>query len=135
MIKYGILNQHADKFILPLAEQHSVGIMNMAAVRVKLPDKTLLEELISRWKSEGLIKKNSLSNNDPLGWLLNDDVKSVIDAGYKFAAEPQSISTVLTGTATISHLESNVRYLENPTLNRMDTKKLKNLFGHIVEYV
>ena len=38
--------------------------------------------------------KNSLSNNDPLGWLLNDDVKSVIDAGYKFAAEPQSISTV-----------------------------------------
>lgn len=135
MIKYGILNQHADKFILPLAEQHSVGIMNMAAVRVKLPDKKLLEELISRWKSEGLIKKDSLSNSDPLEWLLNYDVKSVIDAGYKFAAEPQSISTVLTGTATISHLESNVRYLENPTLNQMDTKKLKNLFGHIVEYV
>ncbi len=69
-----------------------------------------------------------------MGWLLNDDVKSVIDAGYKFAAEPQSISTVITGTATISHLESNVRYLENPALNHMDTQKLKELFSHIVEY-
>ena len=135
MVKYGILNQHASKFILPLAKQHSVGIMNMAAVRVKLPDKKLLEELILRWKSESLIEKESLPDSDPLGWLLNDEVKSVIDAGYKFAAGPQSISTVLTGTATISHLESNVRYLENPTLNQMDTKKLKNLFGHIVEYV
>ena len=49
--------------------------------------------------------------------------------------KPQSISTVLTGTATISHLELNVKYLENPTLGQTDTEKLQNLFGHIVEYV
>ena len=135
MVKYGILNQHASKFILPLAKQHSVGIMNMAAVRVKLPDEKLLEKLILRWKSEGLIGKESLPDNDPLGWLLNKEVESVIDAGYKFAAEPQSVSTVLTGTATISHLESNVKYLENPRLNKIDSDKLKCLFQDIVEYV
>ena len=37
MLKYGIMNQHAEKEILPLASKHDVGIMNMAAVRVKLP--------------------------------------------------------------------------------------------------
>jgi len=135
MVKYGILNQYAAKRILPLAQKHSIGIMNMAAVRVKLPDEKLLEELIEKWKTENKIEVDSLPSKSPLRWLLNEEVSSVIDAGYKFAAEPKSISTVLTGTATISHLESNVKYLENPRLNKIDSDRLKCLFQDIVEYV
>ena len=38
MLKYGILNQYAAKEMLPLALRHDIGILNMAAVRIKLPN-------------------------------------------------------------------------------------------------
>ena len=134
MLKYGILNQHAAKEILPLALKHQVGTINMAAVRVKLPDANLLEELIAKWKSSGLIDINSLPSSDPLGWLIEGNVTSVIEAGYKFAAEPESISTVLTGTASIPHLKMNVESIREPNLKKEHLDRLKNTLSHIVEY-
>ena len=103
MLKYGILNQYAANEILTLAARHDVGVMNMAAVRVKLPDAMLLEALIKKWKDDKFIARDALPDTDPLGWLIHDDVGSVIEAGYRFAAEPSVIATVLTGTSSIEH--------------------------------
>lgn len=134
MLKYGILNQHMAKETLPLAVEHGIGIMNMAAVRVKLPDPHLLEQLIVDWKAKGYLQKDSVPEDDPLGWLVHDDVDSVVSAGYKFAAEHQAISTVITGTSNISHMEANASALENPSLPSADSLRIKTLFGDIVEY-
>ena len=60
MLKYGILNQAAAQETLPLAIQNNVGIMNMAAVRVKLPDPDLLQELMKEWAKQGYIKHDSV---------------------------------------------------------------------------
>jgi len=135
MLKYGILNQHAEKEILPLALKHNVGIMNMAAVRVKLPDPEHLEKLIQEWKQKGLVETYAIPDRKPLDWLIHHDVTSIVDAGYRFAAEPLSIATVISGTANIRHLEKNIRSLETPFLPSEDSKKIKNLFNTIVEYV
>jgi hypothetical protein len=108
--------------------------MNMAAVRVKLPDSGLLEELVRKWKESGLIAWNALPNKNPLDWLIHDDVGSVIEAGYRFAAEPPGIATVLTGTSSIEHLHANARCLETPKLVSAHSSRLKALFGGIVEY-
>ena len=134
MLKYGILNQYAANEILTLAARHDVGVMNMAAVRVKLPDAVLLEALIKKWKDDKLIARNALPDTDPLGWLIHDDVGSVIEAGYRFAAEPPGIATVLTGTSSIEHLHANARCLETPKLVSAHSSRLKALFGGIVEY-
>ena len=134
MLKYGILNQSAAAKILPLARNHNIGVINMAAVRVKLPDPILLEQLISKWKSSGLIDYDSLPTNNPLGWLVKDNVKSVIEAGYKFAAEPSSISTVLTGTASVEHLKMNVESMKEPSLIEDHMDRLKATLSHIIEY-
>ncbi len=134
MLKYGILNQSAAAKILPLAQNHNIGVINMAAVRVKLPDPTLLEQLIAKWKSSGLIDTDSLPTNDPLGWLVEGNVKSVIEAGYKFAAEPTTVSTVLTGTASIEHLMANVECLEEPYLPQHHTDRLKTTLSQIIQY-
>ena len=134
MLKYGILNQHAAQEMFPLAIKHNVGVMNMAAIRDKLPDPALLEQLIREWKDAGHIATGSLPEKDPLGWLVHDNVDSVISAGYKFAADHPAVSTVITGTASIAHLESNVAALETPRLPASDTRRIKELFGHIVEY-
>ena len=106
----------------------------MAAVRVKLPDPTLLEELIENWKSIGLIAYDSFPTVNPLGWLIKGNVRSVIEAGYKFAGEPNSISTVLTGTSSIEHLRMNVESMKEPWLSEDHMDRLKNTLSHIVEY-
>ena len=135
MLKYGILNLYAAKEALPLALEHDVGIINMAAVRVKLPQPDLLRAQISLWKQDGIIAQDSLPQEDPLGWLVHDDVASVIDAAYKFAADHPAISTVLTGTSSVRHLEDNVRALEIPTLPEADKRRIREVFGEIAVYI
>ncbi len=134
MLKYGILNQYADREALPLAMEHGIGIINMAAVRVKLPDPDLLEGLVAEWKAGGKVAADAVPDADPLGWLLRDGVGSVIEAGYRFAADHPAIATVLTGTASISHLEANAAALDEPRLPEADNARLRQLFGHIAEY-
>ena len=134
MLKYGILNQHVAERMLPLAIEHNVGVMNMATIREKLPDPALLEQLIRDWKAAGHVPADALPDEDPLGWLVHGDVDSIVTAGYKFGADHPAIATVITGTASIRHLESNAAALETPRLPSEDTRRLKELFGHIVEY-
>ena len=134
MIKYGILNQYAAKEALPLAMAHDVGIINMAAVRIKLPNPDQLEAQIADWKNRGMLGSNSLPEKNPLGWLLRNGVDSVVSAGYKFAVDHPAVATVLTGTANIAHLEENVASLEGPLLPESDKQRLVDLFGDIAEY-
>ena len=89
----------------------------MAAARIRLPDPDLLEQTVAEWKDKGYLKPDSLADNDPLGWLVHNDVESVVAAGYKFAADHPAIATVLTGTSNLDHLEQNARALERPSLD------------------
>ena len=134
MVKYGILNQFAAKEVLPLAIKNNIGVMNMAAVRSKLPNLDLLEELVAQWKQRGLIASDSLPDKNPLDWLIQGDVTSTVNAGYRFAADHPAVGTVLTGTANVAHLVQNVAALEMPTLSESDKQKLIDLFGEIAEY-
>ena len=134
MLKYGILNQWAAREILPLALRHDVGVLNMAAVRIRLPDPALLAETIADWKSRGLIGRDALPDENPLGWLVRGDVESPIAAAYKFAADHPAISSVTTGTSNLAHLESNARAMERPCLRDADRRRVERVFGGIAEY-
>lgn len=134
MLKYGILNQYAAQEALPLALKAGIGVINMAAVRIKLPRPAELTALIRRWKGRGLLPPNGLPAEDPLGWLVRNNVSSVVAAGYKFAADHPGIATVLTGTSNLAHLEDNVAALESPCLPEADKSRLVELFRNIAEY-
>jgi L-galactose dehydrogenase len=133
MVKYGILNQAAARQVLPMAAERSVGVLNMASVRVKLTDPTQLEALIAGWKAAGRIPAGALPEYDPLGFLVHGEVDSVVSAGYRFAAEPLAVSTVLMGTANIQHLECNVAALLGPPLSEPDAARLRAVFGDLME--
>jgi L-galactose dehydrogenase len=133
MLKYGILNQAAERQVLPMAAARNVGVINMAAVRVKLTDPAQRDALIAEWKAVGKIPADALPDRDPLGFLVHGDVDSVVSAGYRFAAAPEAISTVLTGTADLEHLERNVAALLGPPLPKADAERLRGLFGHLAE--
>ena len=135
MLKYGILNQYAANEALPLCSLHNVGVINMAVIREKLPDPVLLSEQIRLWKSQGLIAVDDISDEGSLDWVIRGDVRSIIEAGYRFAADHPAVSTVLTGTSSISHLEDNISALERPFLPESDKARLRKLFGRIAVYI
>jgi hypothetical protein len=107
----------------------------MASVRVKLSDPAQLEALLAAWKAAGKIPHDALPERDPLGFLVHGDVDSVVSAGYRFATAPEAISTVLTGTANIDHLERNVAASLAPPLPEADSARLRALFGGLAEAV
>jgi L-galactose dehydrogenase len=135
MLKYGILNQAAARRVLPMAADRNVGVINMASVRVKLTDPAQLAALMAEWIAAGKIPSDALPAHDPLGFLVHGDVDSVVSAGYRFAAAPAAISTVLTGTANIEHLERNVASLLGPPLPEADGARLRGLFEALAEAV
>ena len=130
MLKYGILNQYAAKEILPLAQKHGVAILNMAPVRFTLTRQHEYEQLLQNWREEGDIDVDHPKLRDGLDWLITEDAPSIIAAGYKFAADHPGISTVITGTSNIKHLEENVAAFENPTLPDEHMELLKQLLGN-----
>ena len=130
MLKYGILNQYAAKNVLPLARQHGIAILNMAPVRFTLTRRHEYEQLLDTWREEGEIDVDHPKLRDGLDWLITADAPSIIAAGYKFAADHSAISTVITGTSNINHLEDNVAALENPTLPEEDATLLRCLLGN-----
>ena len=133
MVKYGILNMTAEQDVLPQARQQNVGVINMSPVRVKLTRPDQLEEIIARWKDQGFLEPGALPKENPLDFLVHDDIKSVVDAGYRFGAGHDAVSTVLIGTGNVEHLEANVESVLGPALPSEDVARLRQLFGKIAQ--
>ena len=76
-----------------------------------------------------------MPDDAPLDWLIHDDVDSVISAGYKFPADHPGISIVLTGTSSLTHMEDNLRAMDEHTLAEDDKHRLQELFGKIAIYI
>jgi aryl-alcohol dehydrogenase-like predicted oxidoreductase len=125
MVRYGILNFTADTPVLERALEKQVGVLAMASVRHNLVTQANLEVAVSTAKADGLINPDALPNQDPLGFLVHDDVVSVVSAGYKFAAASKAVSTVLIGTGSIEHLEANVASIIGSPLPQEDDVRIR----------
>jgi L-galactose dehydrogenase len=112
----------------------SGGAMRQTAsippVRLTLSRSAELMALMDEWRKDGSVPVDRLDPEDPLGWLVKDGVDSVIAAGYKFAASHPAISTVITGTSNVQHLDSNAAAAAGPPLSSQDYARLVEIFGN-----
>ena len=120
MLKYGIMNQWAAKNALPAAVDSSIGVLNMAPVRLTLTRPEKLNERMTEWGED--------SGGNALDWLSGGDPSELIRKGYQFAAEPNAVTTVISGTSSIAHLEQNVAALDG-TLTDEEFDRLKSVYG------
>ena len=120
MFKYGIMNQWPAKRSFPLANSSKTGILNMAPVRLTLTRPEKLNERMNEWGDD--------AGENALNWLSGGDPSELIRKGYQFAAEPSEITTVISGTSSIEHLEANIAAL-NGTLSDEEFSRLKSLYG------
>ena len=120
MFKYGIMNQWPAKRSFPLAKSSKTGILNMAPVRLTLTRPEKLNERMTEWGDN--------DGENALDWLSGGDPSELIRKGYQFAAEPPEVTTVISGTSSIAHLESNIAALDG-TLTDEEFAKLKSAYG------
>ena len=130
MVGYNMLSPSARSTVFPLASGKNVGVVIMCAIRGVIADPTKLEAVIHNWIENGLVDRSAVSESSPLDWLL-DEADSIAAAAYKFAAEPDAVGCVLTGTASPAHLEENLDAISGPPLSRSSIDRLIALFGGV----
>ena len=131
MIGYNVLSPVPATYVFPLAEAHDVGIVIMCAVRGVLLSPQRIREMVAEWKDEGLLPRDAVPDDEPLGWLLGPWADSVPAAAYKFAADHPAVSTVLTGTGRIAHLEANAEAILGTRLPPAVVQRAIETFGPV----
>lgn len=107
MVGYNVLSPAPAQHVLPLAQEHDIGVVIMCAVRGVLLSNERIREVVGEWKDEGLLPGDAVPDDTPLGWLTGPWAHSVPAAAYKFAVDHPAVGTVLTGTGRMAHLEAN----------------------------
>lgn len=134
MVGYNLLSPTAERDVLPGCQKADIGVICMVAVRKALSRPELLVRNIAAAKERGIIAADALPDGEgPLDWLLGEDVPSIPAAAYKYVTAHPAISTVLTGTANVDHLEANVEAILGPPLPEEAMARLRSIFGDVSE--
>ncbi len=135
MVGHNMLSPSALSNVFPMAEKRQTGVVLMCAIRSVISVPSLLQRYIQDWKRSGVLAADAVPDAAPLDWVLGPGVDSLTAAAYKFAAEPAAVGSVLTGTASIDHLEANVQAILGPPLPAAVSRRLEELFIPIGEPV
>lgn len=128
MIGHNLISPGGLSSVLPRAYENRMGVIVMCAVRTVIVKPEMLRETIRQWKADGALAEDVVPDDAPLDWVLGPGVESLADAAYRFAAESPAVSTVLTGTANLAHLEDNVRSILAPPLPEPISRRLRDTF-------
>ena len=128
MVAYNMVNQCAEREVFPLCRKHDVGSQVMFAVRRLFPHPKRVGETLAELNRKQIIAANALPADDPFGWLLDYDTPDLVSAAYKFCAAHPAVTTVMTGTNDIRHLEQNVAAVTGPPLPDEVIQKLRATF-------
>jgi len=133
MVAYNLINQSAEREIFPLCKRNDVGVLVIYAVRRVFSRPDRLRDVIADLKKRGLVAQDAVPEDEPLSWLVKGETDSLISAAYKFAVANSAVSSVVTGTIDIRHLEENVNAVLGPPLPREDIERLRQAFGRVCE--
>lgn len=130
MVGFNMLNPSARKTIFPLTLKAGVGVLDMFAVRRALSQPKRLQEMCAELVAKGVLAKDCVDVNDPLGFLLNEtDAATLPEAAYRFCHHERGVDVVLTGTGNPEHLKENVAAILKPPLPKAALDRLEKLFG------
>ncbi len=132
MIGFNILNQSAQKLVLPQATAKNIGVLSMFAVRRALSSAKNLKKAILKLQQMGYAELEALDAEKPLDFLFSEGgAKNITDAAYRFCRHQLGVNVVLFGTGNVEHLAANVASLLRPPLPDPDLLKLKELFANV----
>ena len=136
MVGHNMINQSAQRNVFPLCKNKDIGVINVFTVRNLFWNPTRLQEVISDLKRRRILSEDAVSDDDPLGWLLEEgDCSTLVEAAYRYAAYTEPVSSVMCGTIETAELEENVPSIEKGPLPSAAIARLQRTFGHIDEAI
>ncbi len=133
MVGYNLLNSCAEDELLDVCRENNVGVIVMFAVRRAMTDAARRREIFEDLVKDGLLNRDDVDGDDPLAWIVGDEVGSVPEAGYRFALEPDVVGTVLTGTSKVEHLRQNLAAVESGPLPAKLRVAIRERYGHLTQ--
>ncbi len=131
MTGFTFFNQSARDVLFPTTIEKGIGVEIMASARSYFSRPEQLAEEIGRLVDAGVIGRDEVDLDDPLGFLAAEGVSSPTEASYRFVAHEPGVHVVLVGTGNPVHLEENDRALNAAPLPPGGPKRLVSLFGHL----
>jgi aryl-alcohol dehydrogenase-like predicted oxidoreductase len=131
MLGYNVLSPSPSQHVLPLAQTHDVGVVVMCAVRGVLLRPERIREVVGEWKDAGLLARDAVPDDEPLGWLLGPWADTIPTAAYKFARAHPGVGCVLTGTGRMEHLEANAEAILGAPLPPEVVERIEAVFGPV----
>jgi L-galactose dehydrogenase len=132
MVGFNLLNPSARRSVFPLTLKHDVGTLIMFAVRRALSNPDALIEVVDRLISSGELAQGALDRKNPLGFVAaHPEVKSLVEASYRFCRYEPGANVILTGTGSAAHLTENVASILAPPLPAELSARLESLFGQV----
>lgn len=132
MLGFNILNPCARDFILKTTQQKQIGVLCMHTVRQALINQQNLKIALQKHIKDEKIDASKINLDDPLGFLLQEEGNdSIAAAAYRFARYEPGIHSVLSGTGSVEHLETNIKNIHKGPLSSNALEKLKIIFGDL----
>ena len=132
MVGHNLLNPSARKVVFPLTRAHDVGTLIMFAVRRALSDATHVRAVVDALIQANAIDPERVDSVDPLAFVAaHPQVKSLVEAAYRFCRHEPGAHVILTGTGNAEHLRDNVAAILAPPLPADVAQRLDAIFGDV----
>ena len=133
MVGFNLLNPAARHRVFPLTLKHDVGTLIMFAVRRALGQPEALAQVLAGLVASGQVKRQVDGKaSDALGFVTDHpDVRSLVEAAYRYCRHEPGAHVVLTGTGSIDHLTENVASILAPALPDALLDRLNSIFGAV----
>lgn len=136
MVGHNMINQSARRTVLPLCVAKNIGVLNIFTVRNLFWNMPRLKEVVADLKERGVIGPDAVSDDSPLGWLLEDgECESLVEAAYRYAAYTEGVTTVMCGTIDRGELDQDIGFMDKGALSDGKLGRLRETFGHIAEAI
>jgi len=132
MVGHNLLNPSARRTVFPLTLANGVGTLIMFAVRRALTSRERVGAVVEQLIEARAIDPSAVDRADPLGFVAaHRDVKSLIEAAYRYCRHEPGAHVILTGTGRVEHLRENVDAILAPPLPAELEAKLDRIFGDV----
>lgn len=132
MLGFNIINPSARNNVFPLTQQKNIGTQIMFAVRRALSQPYVLADLVNELLEKDELDAEALAGDKTLNFLAeHPEIKSVIEASYRFVRHEPGADVVLMGTGSAAHLKDNVAAITAPPLPPEIQARLKAIFGRV----
>jgi len=129
MVGHNLLNPSARHSVFPLTRKHDVGTLIMFAVRRALTNADTVRAVVEQLVDAGAVDARAVDRRDPLAFVTaRSDVKSLVEAAYRFCRHEPGADVILTGTGSVEHLRENVDAILAPPLPIGISERLAQIF-------